>query len=428
VDTAYLYERLVEEFQAMGIVFSKGVNGYSIIYNENIENIIAKLLQDFYLREGYNILLQNKNGDICISIDNNSRDISDNILFDQIGDSLDKYVSDFDYLASMSSELTFVYELFKESFNYSGNFGIGFQNVPTKMKYVIKTDIPDMIDSLEKAGFEVKDNKVIVLEENISKFYDMIERAKEDLKTKNLEQENIDFDDNTNEEENSKVDFYEKVVTTAAGLNAIVRLSIVKQDKDDSQYNRLVNISYFDKNTGVLTSDEVFGYNDGYQFDNEVLPSIIDGFSQNEVLSGKDIHVNGIDSTKCYLTTGDNENTIFLEGYNVNDVHSILDRDRENNLVGDENGRIDLNQLTEDGVIRETKMKDETFEEQVTDAQDDKDMVEENSLSNDGSKMVKKLGEVPKNNNFGFSNYISIALFLAIDVAAIFVGVFLLVN
>jgi len=73
-------------------------------------------------------------------------------------------------------------------------------------------------------------------------------------------------------------------------------------------------------------------------------------------------------------------------------------------------------------------MKDETFEEQVTDAQEDKDMVEENSLSNDGSKMVKKLGEVPKNNNFGFSNYISIALFLAIDVAAIFVGVFLLVN
>ena len=51
------------------------------------------------------------------------------------------------------------------------------------------------------------------------------------------------------------------------------------------------------------------------------------------------------------------------------------------------------------------------------------------SLSEEGPKMVKKLGEVPTGtNNHGLSNSVSLALFLAIDVVAIFVGLFLLMH
>lgn len=49
------------------------------------------------------------------------------------------------------------------------------------------------------------------------------------------------------------------------------------------------------------------------------------------------------------------------------------------------------------------------------------------SLSEEGPKMVKKLGEMPSNER-GLSNSVSLALFLAIDVVAIFVGLFLLMH
>ena len=49
------------------------------------------------------------------------------------------------------------------------------------------------------------------------------------------------------------------------------------------------------------------------------------------------------------------------------------------------------------------------------------------SLSEEGPKMVKKLGEIPSNER-GLSNSVSLALFLAIDVVAIFVGLFLLMH
>lgn len=424
-----LYNELVHNFKNFDLELSKDLNGYSFTYNEKIDNMIAKLLNDLYLLEGCNILLQNKNGEARFSISTNNNEMLTIVLLDKIEKSYNSYIDEIDYITSMDEDISLIYNTFKSSFLYKGNFGIGIQNIPSKKKYIIKTDMVEMLKNLEMFGFEIQDNKVIVPESEKERFFEMLERVNEKLNNKQTEEEdNLLSDDGEEKNDNSEVDFYEKVVTTAAGLNAIVRLSVVKQNKDESGYDRLVNISYIDKNAGTLTSNEVFGYENGYQFDKDVLPSIIDGFKKNFVSSGKEVDVNEIDSTKCYLSSLDNENDIYLEGYNVNDVKSLLDYDKEHNLVGDEQGRIDLNQLTDDGVIKKSELEGDTFEEQVADIKLDNDISEDNSLSNDGVKMVKKLGEMPTNNYYGFSNYIGIALFLAIDVVAIIVGIFLLIN
>ena len=413
-----IYDELVEEFQKMGLELQLTSNGYSIIYNENLENIIISILNDFYYFEGYNILLQNKDGEMSVSIDTNIDDLTRGMLLNQIGDSIDRYLEDFDYLSSMNPELKILYESFKSSLEYSGNFGIGFLNKPTSKKYIVKTDIYEMKEILEKAGFEFDGDKIIVPEEKMESFYEI-------LKSTNNKEDDISnkIDDKKENTANSKVDFYEKIITTAAGIDTIVRLSIVKQDKEEGQYDRLVNISYISKETGVLTSNEVIGYEDAYEFDNNVLPSIIDGFQKNIVLSGREVEVNEVDSTKCYLTSGVGGNDIYLDGYYVNGIRSLLDYNNEYNMV--DNNEADLKEMYEDEVVDKPE-GEITFEGEVTDT---KDNSEEFSYSEDGPKKVKKLGEMPTGtNNHGLSNSISLALFLAIDVVAIFVGLFLLMH
>ena len=405
-----IYDELVEECQKIGLELKLTSNGYSIVYNENLENIILSLLNDFYSYEGYNLLLQNHEGELSISLDTNYQDLTRVMLLNQIGDSIDRYLDNFDYLASMNSELKAFYDMFKSSLEYSGNFGIGFLNSPTKKKYIIKTDMPEMKGVLEKAGFEFEGDKVVVPGEEIDRFYEILE----------MEQNKEGEKEEDKKEDNSKVDFYEKIITTAAGIDTIVRLSIVKQDKEEGQYDRLVNISYISKETGVLTSNEVIGYEDAHDFDNNVLPSIIDGFQKNVVLSGRKVEVNEVNSTKCYLTSGNGENDIYLDGYYVNGIRSLLDYNSEYNLVNED---VNLQELYKEEII--DKPEDEsTFEGDVTDTKDDS---EELSYSEEGPKMVKKLGEMPSNER-GLSNSVSLALFLAIDVVAIFVGLFLLMH
>lgn len=294
---------------------------------------------------------------------------------------------------------------------------------------------------LGESGFIVENDgkRVVVPEGNEQYLQECLNKAVAVAeKYENEENKTIETEEHSNEiivvseeEAKSTVEYFEKIIRDQNGNDIVVRLSIVKQSSEDSKYERLVNVSYISKVSGMLTSNQVIAYENGFQFDNDVLPAVIDGFQKNMNLSGKEVSVNPMDSTKCYLSSGDGENDIYLEGYNVDGVRSLLDYNKNYNMVGDENRQVNLSELKNDEIIEEADLG-ETLEEQVTDTRDELEVEDENfyangdSYSQDGPRKRLSLGEGP--NNHGLSNSVSLALFLAIDVVAIFVGLFLLLQ
>lgn len=297
---------------------------------------------------------------------------------------------------------------------------------------------------LEEAGFIIENDgkRVIVPKENEKYLQEYLDKAVAVAEKYEYEDnENIVTEEQSNEiivvseeEAKSTVEYFEKILYDQKGNDIVVRLSIVKQSSEDSKYERLVNISYISKETGMLTSNQVIAYENGFQFDNDVLPVVIDGFQKNINLSGKEVFVNPVDSTKCYLSSGDSDNDIYLDGYNIDGVRSLLDYNKDYNMVGDENNKVNLSELQNDEIIEEVELG-ETFEEQVTDTEDELEVEEENSYNNDdsysrdGPRKTLSLGEMPTSpNNHGLSNSVSLVLFLAIDIVAIFVGLFLIMH
>lgn len=280
---------------------------------------------------------------------------------------------------------------------------------------------------LAKAGFIVEDNKVFIPKQDETLVSEYLERASyiiqreqelNDLYEEEMQEEELVID--ARENENSKVDLWEKIIQDKNGEDVLVRLSIVKQDAKEEQFDRLVNVTYVSKQTGIVTSNQVFGYEDGYQFDQDVLPQIIDGFTRNISLSGKEITVDEKDSTKCYLTAGEDSDSIYLEGYYVDGIRSLIDYDKEYNLFGDEEGQIYLSDLQENNIVSDVDTY-ETFEENVSN---------QNEQEQDGPKLSKSLGEMPVSSNAiaGFSNWMNLLMFLCIDVVAIVVGFYLLLH
>lgn len=127
MDISFLYEQLVNMFSSKGIKFSKVSNGFSIEYREDCENIVVKILLDFYRFTGYNILLLNQNGRYSICIESQIKD--DFTLLERINNSINSYVTSTNYISFMEQDVKTVFNLFKKSFRYPGNFGIGVKNL-----------------------------------------------------------------------------------------------------------------------------------------------------------------------------------------------------------------------------------------------------------------------------------------------------------
>lgn len=122
-----LYEQLVNDFFNRGINFSRVSNGFSIEYREDCENYIAKILLDFYHFNGYNVLLLNQNGKYLLCLESQEND--ENTLLQNIRNSLGAYVDSTNYLSNMEQDVKSAFNLFKKSFRYHGNFGIGVKNL-----------------------------------------------------------------------------------------------------------------------------------------------------------------------------------------------------------------------------------------------------------------------------------------------------------
>jgi len=281
-----------------------------------------------------------------------------------------------------------------------------------------------MKEVLKESGFQVNGNKVTVpegMEDRVAEYLEKANQVLEQQESVEIEvQETEDLKEITvvsKEDSASQVDFYEKILQNKNGEDVLVRLSIVKQNDEESQFERLVNVTYMSKQTGMVTSNQVFGYEDGYQFDKDVLPTIIDGFQRNVVLSGRTVDVDEVNPTKCYLTAGEGSDSVTLDGYYVDGVRSFLDYDRSHNVLGDEEGKVNLSELEEDDVISEVTPSG-TFEDQITDA---------GAKEQNGPKLTKTLGEMP-NSRAAFSNWMNLGLFLVIDVVAIAVGIYLLIR
>ena len=127
MDMSFLYAQLVNDFSSKGIKFSKVSNGFSIEYREDCENIVVKILLDFYRFTGYNVLLLNQNGKYSICIESQIND--DFTLLERIRNSMSSYVNTTNYVSFMEQDVKTVLSLFKKSFRYPGNFGIGVKNL-----------------------------------------------------------------------------------------------------------------------------------------------------------------------------------------------------------------------------------------------------------------------------------------------------------
>ncbi len=413
----FMTNELLEQLKQAGISTRFDGKTVSFVYDEKSQDYLEKLLVDFYDQANYDLLLLNQNGSSQIRINGNQANLDPSLLFERLSWSLSTYDQTVDYVEKMNPQLRNSYELFKRSLEYEGKFGIGVQNLPNQKKYRIRTDMKEMLEVLRKAGFVVEGNQVRFPEEMGRSLEEALSMALQELSpaSKSKEQpEELAVGE-------SKVDYYEKFVRNKTGENILVRMAIVKQNKEDSQYDRLITVSYIDKENGVAVSNEVFGYEDGYQFDQDALPSIIDGFSKNVTSSGREVTVNEMNSTTCYLSSGDNEDSIYLEGYSVNSIESIVAADKEHNLFGNEEGKINLQQLEQDDVIQQEENLQPSFEEQVTG----------NNSPEKGPTRVLKLGEMPTSSSTsssGLANYGSLIFFLVVDVLAIAVGIYLLMQ
>lgn len=425
------FNHLINEFQQVGIEAKFDGKVVSLSYDRDKSAIVEKLLFDFYDRKNLDLRLLNDNGNCNMMINWNQPTLPQGMLFQELSRSLASYDSKIDYQEKMRSELKNFYELFERSFNYEGRFGIGVQNFYDHKSYRIRTNMDEMLEVLRNAGFVVEGGKVTFPSNGMISIDDAFANAIRGL-------DNLDksMEDDKAKEENklapgeSKVDIYEKVVKNEAGKDVLVRMSIVNQNIENNP-DRLVTVSYIDPDTGVATINNAFEYEDGYKFDKYVLPEIIDGFSKNVQLSGRDVHVDSTDSTKLY--SGGSDEGVILEGA-VDSDKSIVAADKENNLFGDEDNQVNLWKLEQDDVIDYKNTPGTTLEEQVTDNtmnDDVQQQEQENSeyvIEESGPKLVRKLGEMPGPNNFGLANHMSLIFFLAVDIAAIVVGIYLLMS
>lgn len=380
-----IYEKLYQDF----------LPDYSISYNNATCGYIEKLIIDFSNLEGYefNLLHGDEGNRLKLSLCDKSKDSS--ALIQKFSDFISSYDKTVNYKEKMTPELKDFYRVYQDALLYVGQFGFGVKNLEDGQKMMVKTNIEEMAEKLKMLGYSIENGKILI----------------ENKMSKEMEDEQKPGQEVILPGE-SYVDLYEKIVQNKNGEDVIVRMSIIKQNKEDSNYERLVNVSYVDKQTGEIRNQEMFGYEDGYEFDKNAIPEIIDGFKKNSVTSGRSVDVFDENKEKCYVTSGDD--FIYLEGYYVEDVRSIVARDKEDNLLGDANNVID------DVNINAAEIIFDYEKEKIAD--------EDENSKEKGPILSKKLGEMPTSNSSGFVNYFNLALFLAVDVLSILIGLYLLMR
>lgn len=420
-------------------------NTMSIVYDEISKPYLEKVLLDFSNIKGYQFRLATSNGhgEFLFGLNNKEEDVKD--FARNLKGALATFDASVNYQERLSDQEKEIYDLFQNALKFDGKFGFGIQNLEVVKKIVIKTDIPELEESLRNAGFAMEDGKIRLVTKKDEDFAIRLHEANVEIENKLEKQEEV----NTEEPEEikpgeSELDVYEKYVKDANGEDVIVRMSVVKQNKEDSEYERLVNISYLSPD-GLVTSKEVLGYEDGHNFDDNALPTIIEGFHKDITSSGRKVEVSEVNPGKCYITGGDNQNSIYLDGYDVDYVQSIVAKDKEHNLVGDVDDTLDLSELAQNNVVEEAEMLGEqTFEEEVIGQDLDDNVPEEqyddseNEYSNkeqvktnDGKKMIRTLGTHPAyngNSSSGLVNYLGLIFFFAVDILAIVLGIYLLTR
>ncbi len=429
---------------------------HTLDYDGEKRIYFEKLLLDFSKIEECQLqMLHDKDGD-RLAVKANDKISNPNFLVDCFVTSVSTLDTSEDYVSEMTSELQSMYQLFQKSRDYVGNFGIGLQNTSSTQKYVIKTDIPEMLVTLERSGYIVKENKA-TLRVSKNDYQELeIEKASEEK----LEENSVlptELSENSEEKvthRDAEVDFYERLVKNEMGNNVVVKLSVVKQDSEDSEYARLVNVSYMNKESGLLETKDVFGYQDAHEFDNNALPALIDGFQKTSEASGSSISFSSGDDVNCSLSS-ENGNSLSFLGYPVDYIHSIVQKDKAYNLVGDENRQVDLQELKQENVVGQANQEN-SFSEKTTDFVQDSiassmtttnaittnPVAEsnpfENSLTVDtsiekeqGVVLQKKLGTMPnpvRESEAGLTSYLGLIFFFLVDVVAIAVGVYLLMH
>lgn len=291
----------------------------------------------------------------------------------------------------------------------------------------------------EELGLNIENNKIVIPSDRVKYAASILEQASKEINK--LEQEKLE-EDNLKEEDfsvyledesvlsseegiipvndnemSSSVDVYEKFLKDQNGEDLLVQISVIKQYGMESPYQRLVNINYISKTEGKITDKKVFGYENGHQFDLDVFPLIIQGFTKN-VVKSKNIDLNAIDATKGYFTAEEDNKQLYLDGYSVDVAQSFLEYTRQNHYLGNENDYLNTNSLLQDENMEVNS--NSSVEEEV---------VEDTKEKEFGPILSKRLGEMPNASNMqGFSNWLHLLLFISIDIIAIIVGIYFLLG
>ncbi len=412
-----LYQDVQEKLSNYDLELSSSENGYSISFKQDKDNVLLKIFQEVCLKKGYNLLLKNQNGNCSLVIYTNNPSIDLNYLLTDIRSAMNLYEENHNYLSEMDKEIANIYELFKNSLNYPGNFGIGIANYSTNKKYMVKTDMKEMQELLKQQGLEFEDNRLVVSSLAEEEIQNAFLKAVQTIQDKSIENQEKKEKDEVPELSSFQDHIYERLLATATGLNAHIRLSILHDGEELSE--RIIQATYIHKEDGVIANKETLEYKDGEDFDNNILPQIIEDFQKNVLLDGKNVEVNEVDPTKCYLHSEGEENDIYLEGYDVNQIRSLVTSSKEDLLSPKAEKRNDLQEEQINPSVDEIPSS-KNFEEMTMDSPIKEESSEKKILH-------KSLGEYPTS-RAGLSNWMMLAFFLAIDFVAIAVGVYFLLS
>lgn len=383
----------------------------------------------------YSVSCSDGSNKISIYLDN----VNNEDLFTRINDAC-KSVTNYGGVSTkiLNSDIETLFETVNkivESKN-NGAFAYAKHNGTIQYKIFPKTN-EELMSLLRSNGYDINEkgccifNNGILLTELLKKLDSKNNKFGNDNKEEQAgvqkeQPEKKDLNGNVIEVGESTVDFYEKMIKDANGRDLRVRINIVSQNSKEDKYERYVSLTYLDKDDQIVGVSPTFGYKDASQFENDVLPNLISGFTKNYGLAGMSVYQ---DESDVLYVRGSNGNGMVIAGDSVEKAKSILGYSKE---VSDGAHVTDNPELTEKvgegGSTTEELVTGQNFNEEYADSNEE--YADSNTMGN--KKITKTIGTHPlySNNTSGNASFDTLLVVscLLIDIISIVVGVYLLLN
>lgn len=234
---------------------------------------------------------------------------------------------DYDYEESMPDGLKGIKDRFRNDDPDIGqDFTIGYvRNDGKDSYYIVADDYEKAIDYARSIGYDIKNTqgaKVFEIETNGSIIDTKLEQASIDLSyDKSIQDINefgiSDLDIYGALGKDPRLEVIENFIETSNDPHLMCVLEIsIPPENHNQRVVRLID------EAGV---DEVLVFTDGSQFDNKIMPKIIDTYKNNNDVSKENINISGsnsVDRVSCEIESANNT-TLKIDGYTENEVNMM---------------------------------------------------------------------------------------------------------